>query len=49
MYGSPFGVRRNNTWRYKLKFEKTKGQKSGKSINKSEMKFYMFYNSICKN
>ena len=37
------------TWKNKLKFEKSKGQKSGKSINKSEMKFYMLYNSICKN
>ena len=28
---------------------KKMGQKSGKLINESEMKFYLLYNTICKN
>ena len=49
MYVSPFGVRRDRmyeeiNWNLKKKI----GQKSSKSINECEMKFYLLYNSICK-
>ena len=46
MYVSPFLVRRDRMHR---EIRKKIGQKSGKLSNESEMKFYLRYNSICKN